>query len=105
MNLMSISKPATGFTFDGSLMAIAQLQAFVAENGFDINSMSINSTTQGTMKFNISMSYFKVVEGSPSNNYMQLTVATDFTVVAPESVEYLQSLTAEQLESNYTVVV
>ena len=105
MNLMSISKPATGFTFDGSLMAIAQLQAFVAENGFDINSMSINSTTQGTMKFNISMSYFKVVEGSPNNNYMQLTVAHDFTVVAQSDLDFLQSMTAEQVESNYTVVV
>ena len=82
MNLMSISKPATGFTFDGSLMAIAQLQTFVAESGFDINSMSTNSTTQGTMKFNISMSYFKIVEGVPSNNYMQLTVAPDSVVVA-----------------------
>ena len=37
MNLMSISKPATGFTLDGTLMAVAQLQAFVVESGFDIN--------------------------------------------------------------------
>lgn len=105
MNLMSISKPATGFTFDGSLMAEAQLQSFVAESGFDINSMSINSTNQGSMKFTISMSYFKVVEGSPSNNYMQLTVAPDFTVVAQSDQDFLQAMTAEQLESNYTVVV
>lgn len=105
MNLMSISKPATGFTFDGSLMAIAQLQAFVAESGFDINSMSINSANQGSMKFTVSMSYFKVVEGSPSNNYMQLTVAPDFTVVAQSGQDFLQAMTAEQLESNYTVVV
>ena len=105
MNLMSISKPATGFNFDGTLIAIAQLQAFVAENGFDINSLAINSTAQGTMKFNISMSYFKAVEGSPSNNYMQLTVVPDSTVVAQSDLDFLQSMTADQVESNYTVVV
>lgn len=104
MNLMSISKPATGFTFDGSLMAIDQLQAFVAESGFDINSMSINSTNQGTMKFNLSMSYFKVAEGVPSNNYMQLTVTPDAVVVAQSDLDFLQVMTAEQVESNYTVV-
>ena len=101
MNLKSISKPATGFTFDGSLMAIDQLQAFVAESGFDINSMSINSTNQGTMKFNISMSYFKAGEGVPSNN---LTVAPDSVVVAQSDLDFLQSMTAEQVESNYTVI-
>ena len=105
MNLMSISKPATGFTFDGTLMAVAQLQAFVAESGFNINSMSINSTNQGTLKFNISLSYFKVIEGSPSNNYMQLTVSPDSVVVAQSDQDFLQSMTAEQLESNYTVAV
>ena len=57
------------------------------------------------MKFTVSMSYFKVVEGSPSNNYMQLTVAPDFTVVAQSDQDFLQAMTAEQLESNYTVVV
>lgn len=105
MNLMSISKPATGFTFDGSLMAIAQPQEFIGNSGFDINSISVNANAQSSMKFNISMSYFKVVEGSPSNNYIQLTVAPDFTVVAQSDLDFLQSMTAEQVESNYTVVV
>lgn len=99
MNLMSISKPATGFTFDGTLMAVAQLQAFVAESGFDINSMSINSTNQGTM------SYFKVIEGNPNTNYMQLTMQPDFVVVAQSDQDFLQAMTADQVESNYTVVV
>ena len=105
MNLMSISKPATGFTFDGTLMAVSQLQAFVAESGFDINSMSINSTNQGAMKFTVSMSYFKVIEGNPNINYMQLTMKPDFVVVAQSDQDFLQAMTAEQLESNYTVVV
>ena len=105
MNLMSISKPATGFTFDGSLMAIAQLQEFIGNSGFGINSVSINASAQSNMKFTVSLSYYKLPRPTNATSYMQLTVLADSTVVAPESVEYLQSLTAEQLESNYTVVV
>ena len=105
MNLMSISKPATGFTFDGSLMAIAQLQEFIGNSGFGINSISVNASAQSNMKFTVSLSYYKLPRPTNATSYMQLTVLADNTVVAPEGVEYLQSLTAEQLESNYTVVV
>ena len=105
MNLMSISKPATGFTFDGSLMAIAQLQEFIGNSGFDINSISVNASAQSNMKFTVSLSYYKLPRPTNATSYMQLTVLTDSTVVSPEGAEYLQSLTAEQLESNYTVVV
>ena len=104
MNLMSISKPATGFTFDGSLMAIAQLQEFICNSGFDINSISVNASAQSNMKFTVSLAYYKLPRPTNATSYMQLTILADSTVVAPESVEYLQSLTAEQLESNYTVV-
>ena len=104
MNLMSISKPATGFTFDGSLMAIAQLQEFIGNSGFDINSINVNASAQSNMKFTVSLSYYKLPRPTNANSYMQLTILADCTVVAPESVEHLQSLTAEQLESNYTVV-
>lgn len=105
MNLMSISKPATGFTFDGSLMAIAQLQEFIGNSGFGINSISINASAQSNMKFTVSLSYYKLPRPTNATSYMQLTVLADSTVVSPEGVEYLQSLTADQLESNYTVVV
>ena len=105
MNLMSISKPATGFTFDGTLMAIAQLQEFIGNSGFDINSIGVNASAQSNMKFTVSLSYYKLPRPTNATSYMQLTVLADSTVVAPEGVEYLQSLTAEQLESNYTVVV
>ena len=105
MNLMSISKPATGFTFDGSLMAIAQLQEFIGNSGFDTNSISVNASAQSNMKFTVSLSYYKLPRPTNATSYMQLTVLTDGIVVSPEGVEYLQSLTAEQLESNYTVVV
>ena len=105
MNLMSISKPATGFTFDGSLMAIAQLQEFIGNSGFDITSISVNASAQSNMKFTVSLSYHKLPRPTNATSYMQLTVLADSTVVAPEGVEYLHSLTAEQLESNYTVVV
>ena len=57
------------------------------------------------MKFTVSLSYYKLPRPTNATSYMQLTVLADSTVVAPEGVEYLQSLTAEQLESNYTVVV
>lgn len=104
MNLMSISKPATGFTFDGSLMAIAQLQEFIGNSGFGVNSININASAQSNMKFTVTLSYYKLPNATNASSYMQLTILADSTVVAPESVEYLQSLTAEQLESNYTVV-
>ncbi len=101
MNLMSVPKPAVGLTYSGNFQSIMDLQAFVTQQGYTIQSMSFNSNSE--LLFDVSMSLFKQTDPDEPAIYSSLNARPNRIVVSPQNGTALLVLTQEQLESEYTV--
>lgn len=102
MNLMSVPKPAVGLTYSGNFQAIMNLQAFVTEQGYTIQSMSFS--TNSDMLFDVSMSLFKQTNPEDAAVFSNLSARPNRVIISPENGTTLLVLTEEQLEAEYTVV-
>ncbi len=100
LSLTSVPKPATGIAFDGSLMGVVGVQAFVQQQGFVLTSMSMNADQN--MKFIVNVGYYKH-DPEGGGQIMYNTTIREGYVVVPDNSDSFISLTQAQFESDYTV--